>query len=631
MTQLQEPPADRFCDLVMKGGITSGVVYPKAIELLSRHYRFNGIGGTSAGAIAAAVTAAAEYRRRCTDSPAGFELLSKIPDELGGKLASGKSRLLSLFQPQPKMRRLFFVLTKALNCGSTSERIFNIVAGLLLAYWPATLGALVTAVSVGAWGLGWLAAALVLVFISLGWIGWWVYRDITQQMVANDFGLCTGLTEDEKGEALTPWLHALIQKAAGLPENRPLTFGQLWEAPGFPPKWLQMPANTAPRSIDLQMFSTNLSHGRPYIFPLPEADPLPTQFRNRERLYFKEEEMKRCLPPDVVAWMVEKSTPYTLEPGRDGKDPPTSAADGRRTLPDPQDFPVLLAARMSLSFPFLFTAIPLHAIDHDPPKNRQFRQCWFSDGGISSNFPMHLFDDLVPMWPTFGINLEPKVEERGLVFLPKKYDQGYGERWNHFAEQVEPASKLGGFLGAIVSTMQNWNDNSLSRMPGVRDRVARVRFNNNEGGMNLNMEDRLISNIAGRGVEAVQELVERFASTSTTGAQADGWDEHRFVRLNLLHKMLEARAHGIVGALDSKCVHATDFRILILNMRAARDQEGAPKSPPGYDNPMTQEDQQELDRFVTALKSLAQAMANPAQSVPFKPIPVPELRVRPPL
>ena len=59
------PPLDRFCDLVMKGGITSGVVYPGAIDQLSRHYRFKNIGGTSAGAIAAAATAAAAPASTC--------------------------------------------------------------------------------------------------------------------------------------------------------------------------------------------------------------------------------------------------------------------------------------------------------------------------------------------------------------------------------------------------------------------------------------------------------------------------------------------------------------------------------------------------------------------------------------
>jgi hypothetical protein len=31
-----DPPEERFCDLVMKGRITNGVVYPRAIALLAR-------------------------------------------------------------------------------------------------------------------------------------------------------------------------------------------------------------------------------------------------------------------------------------------------------------------------------------------------------------------------------------------------------------------------------------------------------------------------------------------------------------------------------------------------------------------------------------------------------------------
>ena len=38
------------CDLVMRGGITSGIVYPRAIAKLAETYRFRSIGGTSAGA-----------------------------------------------------------------------------------------------------------------------------------------------------------------------------------------------------------------------------------------------------------------------------------------------------------------------------------------------------------------------------------------------------------------------------------------------------------------------------------------------------------------------------------------------------------------------------------------------------
>ena len=55
---MKEP--SKYCDLVMKGGITSGIVYPNAVLALAKEFRIKNIGGTSAGAIAAAVSAAAQ-------------------------------------------------------------------------------------------------------------------------------------------------------------------------------------------------------------------------------------------------------------------------------------------------------------------------------------------------------------------------------------------------------------------------------------------------------------------------------------------------------------------------------------------------------------------------------------------
>ena len=83
-------PEDRFCDIVMKGGIASGIVYPLAVAELAQKYRFRSIGGTSAGAVAAVVTAAAEYRRRRTGSMAGFEILKEVPAGLQKEV--GKAR-----------------------------------------------------------------------------------------------------------------------------------------------------------------------------------------------------------------------------------------------------------------------------------------------------------------------------------------------------------------------------------------------------------------------------------------------------------------------------------------------------------------------------------------------------------
>jgi hypothetical protein len=442
-------------------------------------------------------------------------------------------------------------------------------------------------------------------------VGVWIYFDVTRGLPALDLGLCTGLTVGTGAEALTPWLHNLIQAAAGTSvKDKPLTFGDLWSARSV--SEAQQDRDLS-RSIDLQMFSTNLSHGRPYIFPLPDS----------ERLYFREDEMRRCLPTDVVRWIVDWSPSNSANKEHHKKEEPLE-------LPAPKDFPILLAARMSLSFPLLFTAIPLYAIETDVFGGKTFRRCWFSDGGISSNFPIHLFDDLVPRWPTFGLTLEPKMDGQSLVSLPTTYSQGHEERWN-LAPEKKNASTLGWFIGAIVSTMQNWNDNSLTRMPGVRDRVARVRLEKHEGGMNLNMEGEHIEAVAKRGVDAVDLILARFAPSSSNGGFVDGWDEHRFVRLHVLLKMLAARSPGITDSLSSTCRYATAFADLFTKMMNAKDKDGKPLLPPGYESQMTLQQCQDLETFVKRLEGLAKEMAPLDQSIPFSAIPTPELRVRPPL
>ena len=70
------PPLE--CDVIMKGGITSGVIYPGAVCELAKAYRLRSIGGASAGAIAAAAAAAAE----CGRATGGFELLEQLPHDL---------------------------------------------------------------------------------------------------------------------------------------------------------------------------------------------------------------------------------------------------------------------------------------------------------------------------------------------------------------------------------------------------------------------------------------------------------------------------------------------------------------------------------------------------------------------
>jgi hypothetical protein len=118
MTPNNPVPPYRFCDLVMKGGITSGVVYPLAAVKLSEQFIFKNIGGTSAGAIAAAATAAAELAR----ASGGFERLNGLPKFIcGASSQKGKSNLFAFFQPQPKTKRFFEVAVAALGKGWSAK------------------------------------------------------------------------------------------------------------------------------------------------------------------------------------------------------------------------------------------------------------------------------------------------------------------------------------------------------------------------------------------------------------------------------------------------------------------------------------------------------------------------------
>ena len=608
-------PPDRYCDLVMKGGITSGVVYPPAICALATQYRLKNIGGTSAGAIAAAITAAAEYRRRTTGSMDGFKLVAQLPSDLGTPGAGGEAQLLRLFQPDPGCRRLFRILTGSLNAKGTFHRLGAIVWGCVKSYWLASLASVIASALIGI-AADSIHAGLFFVAISLpALVGLSIYIDLTRHVVRNNYGLCKGMTTQGKaGAALTPWLYQMIQDAAGLPPDQPLTFGMLWSAPGGPP----VPAGASgARSIDLRMFTTSLSHGRPYIFPHTE----PTA-----RLFYKASELAAYLPAEAMRWFNQFALEYAPSARSPMSDPKVERATklGLKEIPAPENFPIILAARMSLSFPLLFAAVPLWAIDYEHPRSqRDFQRCLFSDGGISSNFPMHLFDGLIPQWPTFGIDLEDKLPgHKAMTFLPSKYMQGVADRWTRFDQQEKSAARMGGFLMSIISTMQNWNDNMLSRMPGVRDRVVRVRLEKDEGGMNLNMPKELIARVAARGGVAAQEILAKFLGPPAPG-DWDGWSAQRWVRLDVLLSALAQKTAGMLRALGPSVAHCVPYDTLIA--------QASVDSPPGHAAPLSAGQADALRLLKESLERVATEFGVSIPNYPNEPLPAPELRVRPPL
>ncbi|MCM0619506.1 patatin-like phospholipase family protein [Nocardioides bruguierae] len=491
------------CDLVMKGGVTSGVIYPGVACTLARVYRFRSVGGSSAGAIAAAATAAAELGR----ASGGFEKLDALAGRLTARGTGGRSLLFRLFRPVPEQRRLFGVLTAGLGRTGAARWVATAAAVgrgyalrlLLAAVLP--LGLVVAGVLAGG-VLGLVlvpvAALLLLVGLAAVGVGSGVLADVRR---IERFGLVSGMPGPRGGEALTPWLHERLQDLAGRGPGDPvLTFGDLRAA-----------------GVRLRVMTTDLTRGYPVTMPWP----------NREH-WCDPDEMAQLFPADVVQHLVRVGG--------------GAREDGLVAWPEPDDLPVVVATRMSLSFPGLIQAVPLHAVDHARAGGADGaapRPVWFSDGGICANLPVHLFDSPLPRRPTFAINLEAfgdvrrqDAEDEGQnSYLPLDAGAGRYRPRRH----LDPAGVGGllGFLGAIVGTARTWVDNQQLTMPGYRNRVVTIFHSDSEGGLNLDMPAEVVEALGARGRGAGRKLVDAFAGPEPGSVDGPAWTAHRWTRLRI--------------------------------------------------------------------------------------------------
>lgn len=529
------------CDIVMKGGITSGVVYPNTVCRLAQTYRFVNIGGTSAGAIAAAATAAAEYRR-AEGSGEGFRKLSGLPVFLAEKPnGSRHTNLFHLFQPDPAARMLFDLgvsFTRNGICRWSSALgallkgawpIWLVVAGLTALYiWLPSLAplrcSLFDKVSAGLWLVGILKAGLVAVLI-------WKLRLLPPK----GFGLCSGMTpKGARHPALTEWFHGFLNEIAGKPRDQPLTFGDLNR-----------------HQIQLRMISTCLTHRRPYGLPI-----------DSQQFYFKRTDLAEYFPEPVVKWMVDH--PGLCEKGASEVD-----ETGFCPFPHPSDMPVLVAARMSLSFPVLFRAVPLYAVDFSlarlhkpdpslkpgsggalqPGQKRKPERCWFLDGGICSNFPIYMFDAPLPRWPTFGIDLQATRKDRpdSLVWMPSQNSEGLQEKFNRIPGRKGLGPMLQ-YAAGMIDAARNWSENRQMTVPGYRDRIVHIRLDDGkEGGLNLDMDPAVVAEVSRRGAEAAELLLSHFIHPGDDVTLT--WDNHRWIRFRSafarFEELLKQIQHGL--------------------------------------------------------------------------------------
>lgn len=585
-----KPP--QLCDIILKGGITSGIVYPKAIYELAKEYQFSCIGGTSAGAIAAVLTAAAEYNRQKNGSFEGFEILNKLPDELKEKIGSD-TKLLSLFQPMPSTKKVFSIFMHLVREKSIIKRIIFSVSSLiknfpLITLWSSLPAILLIYTYIVKYPINLFFGLLtffilfttMLIIIIATSIRFGI--SFQQILVKNEFGLVNGYMTSEKinQEPLTLWLSKLINKVAGIDENgAPLTFGDL--------------ENTSDldKGITLNMYTTNLSWGRPYSLPF-----------NNSQFFFQENQMREYFPDNVVNKMIEG-----IEIVKDGK------LDRKFQFPSYKTLPLIVAARMSLSFPFLINAIPLYAINYEE-KSKPFEKCLFSDGGICSNFPIHLFDKPLPKHPSFGINLtrfnemDTEDETRNILMIDRI--NSFVLPWNKNINSIKQ------FISSITSTMQNWSDNTLAQAKGYRDRIVHVHLSEKEGGLNLDMEENLITNISERGKFAGKILKQRFLR--------DGdylnWNHHKWIRFQEMMRLLNIYLNDIEDALKMNSTKYNTSYMDLLNRNLKN-------LPPGHFR--SHKYQNEVINYINELRKHIQKYPMLKKIYVDKTNSSPELKVKP--
>lgn len=550
------------CDVVMKGGITSGVVYPRALAEFATTYRLRNLGGASAGGIGSALGAAAEFGR----ATGGFDTLAALPAELG------EGRLAALFAPQPVTRPLLGVMLAltgqdrpgparhgaarvmgvlgALWRGYPLTFLLGLLPGLALLVWAFVAG--------GAAGIGLALCGILLAAVGFAAaVAVRLARQLSMDVPANLFGICRGLGTPQ-APALTDWLSEKIDAIAGLaPEHRPLRFGQLWTGTTTP----ELVRRGPDRVIDLQMISTCLSQGRPYQMPWEAGG-----------FFFEPEVWATLFPPEVMRALLAAPLPTGPLDTAWQDELAATHSPALRRLPSPEHLPVIVATRMTLSFPLLISAVPLWTIDWRATRAREtaqrraadpeaaerslvFAQVWFTDGGMCSNFPIHLFDSALPTRPTFAINLgsfsqgeQPSSDQSRNIDYATSNSEG-------ILPSITPVpasgfAALAGFASAAFNTARSWADETQLSLPGFRDRIVRVKQTRAEGGMNLFMDATTIDTLAERGRAAARAMIDQFtqprypARTPT----ATGWENHQWVRyralLASLPEWLDSYARG---------------------------------------------------------------------------------------
>jgi predicted acylesterase/phospholipase RssA len=518
----------RNCDFVSKGGVAEAIVELAAAAEIAKTFRFCNIGGSSMGAISAALVAAAEFRRARNGSTDGFNRFDGIARDL-----ARPGSMLRLFTPRRSTRYVAKTLVSTLG----QPRFFSAWAEQMLASpRSAVLGALpglsvLVAILLGENSgspLHVLALCVAVAIIVAGayLVTWFsFFRTFANAVARNNYGIATGMDETDRQDksTLSAWLANELELTAGLPPGHvPLTFAMLWDPTGaVSPLDLQTRPGAA--EINLQLVSTDLTFRAPFTFPA------------RLPMYFDPGEFRMYFPDHVVDWMISRS-----RPPRDATEAAANAdAEKQRLLPLPLmgDLPIVVAARISASLPILLSAVPMYARDFSvapaPGVFAPLERHWFCDGSVTSNASLAMFDAPLPRWPTFAFNFAPFPPHRRRsedaaqnVYMPPSNTAGMFPTIARFTTLID-------LIVTLLDAQRNWADYRLRTLPGYRDRIVTVFLAPEESGLLLELRPEVLLRLQRVGAAAGALISARFEPSSELASHpvAMNWENHRWLRL----------------------------------------------------------------------------------------------------
>ncbi len=409
-----------------------------------------------------------------------------------------------------------------------------------------------------------LAASLILVAVLLreavGYLGRFQERryglvpGTTPQRPRTALDVLAGVPKPTVDLSVVPWLDHCLNALAGLPETEVLRFGHLWSGLDYhrdradrslSGRWPTLSRSPDDRLVNLELMTTDLTRQRPFRFPLPAWDHGTAEKprEDPEQLWVCVDQLRdgesQMFPDRVLD--VLRETPRREVPDGSG------GTLVLHQLPQPWDLPVIFAVRISMSLPALFQAVRLYRVSRPTeiqddygrtlrPRGQTLaarstpdpvQVLWFSDGGITSNFPVHFFDNALPRWPTVSLNLGSHPDDS------PHQDIGLPQDWDDPSAPTGSLTRSGlSFAGAIFNTAMSWRDSLQSALPGYRNRIAQVRTGPGEGGTNLFMSREVIASLALRGAFAGARLRTRFHDRSQ-------WNRFRWLRLRIAMSNLE--------------------------------------------------------------------------------------------